>query len=966
MTDIVPPIPPPFGANTSVPSILVRAVEEDLMSQMSLSLMKRIFQVGKIGPSDIKDTKIIALRLKFNAFRALKGENGTFTRLRSLLNNLENNGVLIPQAEVNATFVNSLRRKWLSMNQTQRANNSIKNHTLAALYGKYNYEEGLIDQIYESKSTSFTLYGSKALISNPTLQESDSDIEEDQRSSIEFLADLNDEFHERALLANQRRFYKRTLSKECPSIKTSTPQYPSSSRLYNKPKFHTNTTPQLNQNVNNNQKDYSVKYKGLNAEIVVLTKKIDAMNKGKSEKRVSSMAIADEPSLGRADSRSGQWVEITMNKRKNLLSKYNSLKQVVLLIVTLDELLTEQILGNIVKAMGRKGTRKEQTPLKEVFFTKSDVLTYKTNPEIPSDSESEGDTQRPLPTLPKLFRAKPSCKISVSLPKNTQTTDKVDCFKEPKCSTCGSTNHLTKEHLEKTMVKRTLAKFNAQGSSRKAPMIPKPYIPCKYYGFNDHHSDECEFYPGCDLCGSIAHETTNCPVRKGSTIEHHSKPRDHFPSINEYSRYTWVFSLKRKSDSADCIISFIKKIGNLNEEKVKELRSDNGTELKNHKLEEFCDDRGISQNFSSPCTLEQNGVAERKNKTLIEAARTMLNSVNLPKQFWGEAVNTACYTQNKSIIVKRHGKTAYDVFRGRSPNINYFHVFRCPVHIQNYKDHLGKFDEKADDGFFLGYSLVAKAFRVFNIKRQEMKETYHVTFIEDDEVISQSSIESDAINFNEIRIFPDDEFQEPKRKPNQESGNNKHLPYVPAYDPLSSNNISIPECLNSAECLKSESFLMMNSKSQRGNQIKNLDFVSPEDHAETSKTNNDQVLSEPNQHESGENLKHAEFQTSILNKQTTGASPTPLTLSKTTNSFVPQDRWSRDKHRELVNIIGEPLDGVTTRSKIRDSKAASAHECLYVNFFSQIETKRLIEALEEEGWIIAMQEELNQFERNKV
>ncbi|GJT28788.1 retrovirus-related pol polyprotein from transposon TNT 1-94 [Tanacetum coccineum] len=307
------------------------------------------------GPSETKDTKIAALRLKFNAFKALEGEkvNGTFTRLRSLLNDLENNGVSIPQAEVNATFVNSLPRKWLSMNQTQRANNSIKNDTLAALYGKYNYEEGLIDQIYESESTRFTLQGSKALISNPSMQESDSDIEEDQRSSSEFLADLNAEFHERALLANQRRFYKRSgrvgyqkkpidktnetcfacgklghFQKECPSLKTSTPSYPSSSKTYNKPKFHTNTTPQHNQNVNNNQKDYRVKYKGLKAEIAVLTKKIDAMSKGKSEQglvaesfewdeeSVSSndegvttfkalMAVADEPSVGRADARSG-------------------------------------------------------------------------------------------------------------------------------------------------------------------------------------------------------------------------------------------------------------------------------------------------------------------------------------------------------------------------------------------------------------------------------------------------------------------------------------------------------------------------------------------------------------------------------------------------------------------------------------------------------------------------------------
>ncbi|GJV86460.1 hypothetical protein Tco_1530398 [Tanacetum coccineum] len=122
------------------------------------------------GPSDTRDTKIAASRLKFNAFKAIEGEkvNGTYTRLKCLLNDLENNGEFIFQAEVNATFVNSLPRKWLSMNQTQIDNNSIKNDSLAALYGKCHYEESLIDDIYESQTQKFTIQASssKALVSN--------------------------------------------------------------------------------------------------------------------------------------------------------------------------------------------------------------------------------------------------------------------------------------------------------------------------------------------------------------------------------------------------------------------------------------------------------------------------------------------------------------------------------------------------------------------------------------------------------------------------------------------------------------------------------------------------------------------------------------------------------------------------------------------------------------------------------
>jgi transposase InsO family protein len=133
----------------------------------------------------------------------------------------------------------------------------------------------------------------------------------------------------------------------------------------------------------------------------------------------------------------------------------------------------------------------------------------------------------------------------------------------------------------------------------------------------------------------------------------------------------------------------------------------------------FCDEKGISQNFSSPYTPEQNGVAERKNRALIEAARTLLNGSVLSKQFWTEVVRTACYTQNRSIIVKRHNKTPYEIFKGRIPDTSYFHVFWCPMFIHKYKNHLGKFDAKADDGYFLGYSLVSKAFKVFNTRRQQ-------------------------------------------------------------------------------------------------------------------------------------------------------------------------------------------------------------------------------------------------------
>ncbi|GKC50247.1 retrovirus-related pol polyprotein from transposon TNT 1-94 [Tanacetum coccineum] len=221
--------------------------------------------------------------------------------------------------------------------------------------------------------------------------------------------------------------------------------------------------------------------------------------------------------------------------------------------------------------------------------------------------------------------------------------------------------------------------------------------------------------------------------------------------VDEYSKYTWVFCHKKKSDAADCIMSFIRKIENLNEVRVKELRSDNGTEFRNHKLEEF-------------------------------------------------------------------------------------------------------YDEK------------------------------------DDEAIFQTSTEGDAINFNENRSFPDDKFIEPRTKDTQCSVNIEYFPYVSAYENITS--VVLPTLQNS---------------------------VTSEEPPEFTIADDLPAIHEPDYAKSADILKSAE-------------------------------PWSREKHIELVNIIGEPLACITTRSRIRDSDAASAHECLYVNFLSEIKPKKLIEALEEEGW----------------
>nr|GEU76727.1 hypothetical protein [Tanacetum cinerariifolium] len=138
----------------------------------------------------------------------------------------------------------------------------------------------------------------------------------------------------------------------------------------------------------------------------------------------------------------------------------------------------------------------------------------------------------------------------------------------------------------------------------------------------------------------------------------------------------------------------------------------------------------------------------------------MLNGSVLSKHFWTDAVRKTCYTQNRSIIVKIHDKTSYEIFREIIPDISYFHVFGCPVFIHNHKDYLGKFDAKADDGYFLGYSSVLKAFRVYNTRRQQIEDTYHVTFDKSIEAIRFTNTLVDEIGIDDSSRYPPDEFQE--------------------------------------------------------------------------------------------------------------------------------------------------------------------------------------------------------------
>ncbi|GJU38760.1 ribonuclease H-like domain-containing protein, partial [Tanacetum coccineum] len=180
---------------------------------------------------------------------------------------------------------------------------------------------------------------------------------------------------------------------------------------------------------------------------------------------------------------------------------------------------------------------------------------------------------------------------------------------------------------------------------------------------------------------------------------------------------------------------------NQSDHKVKIIRCDNETEFKNYDMNQFCGIKVIKREFSNARTPQQNGVAKRKNRTLIEAARTMLAYLLLPIPFWAEAVNTSCYVQNMVLVTKPHNKTPYELLIGRTPIISFMRPFGCPVTILNTLDHLGKFNGKADEGFLVGYSINSKAFRVFNSKTRRVEENLHVNFLENKANVAESGPE---------------------------------------------------------------------------------------------------------------------------------------------------------------------------------------------------------------------------------
>ncbi|GJW28604.1 retrovirus-related pol polyprotein from transposon TNT 1-94 [Tanacetum coccineum] len=200
--------------------------------------------------------------------------------------------------------------------------------------------------------------------------------------------------------------------------------------------------------------------------------------------------------------------------------------------------------------------------------------------------------------------------------------------------------------------------------------------------------------------------------------------------VDDYSRFTWVGFLRTKDKAPEAIIKCIKNIQVRLNATVRNVRRDNGTEFVNQILREFYENVGISHQTSIARTSQQNGIVERQNRSLIEDARTMLIFSKAPLFLWAKAINTACYTQNRSLICLRYNKTPYELMQDKKLDLSFFYVLSELCYTTNDNDDLGKLHAKTYIGIFVGYTPAKKAFRIYNKRTRKIIETIHVTFDE--------------------------------------------------------------------------------------------------------------------------------------------------------------------------------------------------------------------------------------------
>nr|GEY96334.1 retrovirus-related Pol polyprotein from transposon TNT 1-94 [Tanacetum cinerariifolium] len=640
----------------------------------------------------------------------------------------------------------------------------------------------------------------------------------DERSSEEYLEDLEIEYHERALLKDYKAEYKK-MKVKLSLLEAS----PSSSQ---------------------NPKTFQPKNKGLVDETFNWDEEEVSGKEEVTQVKVL-MALADnELTVVKNHARNDEWVNITMRKDGPFQAKTAEGDTKPEFQWTPDErrvVVQDQYLKSIIMSCLPDDIMESVISCVSARETWTDLVH---NFEGPSDTKENMIMDLKLEY--QTFRAKSTESLSQTYTRyktllNELTNDGVNLSKHK--ITVGFINNYKAEY-KKMKVKLSLLEASPSSSQNPKTFQPK----------NKGLVDETFNWDEEEVSGK--EEVTQVKVLMAladnelTVVKNHAR-NDEWVNITMRKRILYCMLCKRedhRTSDHEMYIVLLKRSKNYKSQPYQYASSSKQILKVKEKPFPPCTHCGFDDHRHGDCrtTLSVKSV---------EAIITLPQDTIMKKSQAPEVIMSFIKMVENQNDVKVKQIRTDNRTRERIPDISYFHVFRCPVFIHNNKDHLGKFDAKANDGYFLGYSFVSKAFRVFNKRRQQVEETYHVTFDQNYDV--SYYIIPYGCSLTELT---------------QEN-------YVP--EAIAHNEPEIPH---------------------------------------TKDTEGSGSITEP--------LVPDVTQSHISNKASPSSYP------------APHDRWSRDQHIKLVNIIGNPGEGMLTRSMATKISAASASECLFAYFLFEIEPKK--------------------------
>ncbi|GKA02514.1 retrovirus-related pol polyprotein from transposon TNT 1-94 [Tanacetum coccineum] len=431
--------------------------------------------------------------------------------------------------------------------------------------------------------------------------------------------------------------------------------------------------------------------------------------------------------------------------------------------------------------------------------------------------------------------------------------------------------------------------------------------------------------------------------------------------------FTWVKFLRSKDETPVFVINLLKQLQVGLNKTVWFVRTDNGTEFVNKNLTDYYESVGITHEKTVPRTPQQNGIVERRNRTLVEAARTMLIFSKAPLFLWAEAVATACYTQNRSLIHTLHNKTPYELVHDKKPDLSFLRIFGALCYPTNDSEDLGKLKAKADIGFFVGYAPNRKGYRIYNKRTRQIMETIHVTF---DELTGQTAPvhSSSGPNPNLLTPGPISSGLVPNSAP--------AIPYVPPtnkdlellFQPMFDEYFETPtgdHQMPHVPAVPPPVIPTGPSVSISFDHDAPSGSHSPSSSAPQSSLVHHGVATE---HSFKVNLfvetEHEPFVNVFAPDQNSEASSSGiLTITTPNQSTQPHEhlrKWT-DSH-PLDNIIGNPSRPVSTQKQL----ATDALWCFYNSVLSKVKPKTFKSAVTEDCWFQAMQDEIHEFDRLDV